>query len=340
MRLATFLVGVLVALHLLVAFAGFVSPYDPVDQVRSSPFSPPTRLHFVDAGGQFHLQPFVYAQVPDADDDAAYVDDTSQRFPVRLMVAGASYTVAPGIESHLHLFGVDAPGRLSLLGTDGFGRDVLSRLLHGGRVSVAAGLLATACALLVGLALGTLAGFYGGLVDRGLMRAADVFMAVPWLYLLFAVRAALPLHIDTRATFLVLVAVLGLVGWARPARMIRGIVLSARERTYVRAAQGFGAQAPYLLRHHILPHTYGLVLTQAGVLIPQYLLAEVALSFLGLGIGEPTASWGSMLGTLQQYHVLTSYWWMCAPAAALVTIALGYHALTSIAHERARLVTS
>src|SRR6185503_16544783 len=237
-------------------------------------------------------------------------------------------------------FSVDAPARLSLLGTDGFGRDVFSRVLHGGRISVAAGLLATFCALFVGVTLGTLAGFFGGIVDRVLMRTADVFMALPWIYLLFAVRAALPLHIDTRATFLMLVTVLGVVGWARPARLIRGIVLSARERTYVRAAEGFGASSWYLLWRHILPHTYSIVLTQASVLIPQYLLAEVALSFLGLGIGEPTASWGGMLGTLQQYHVLTSYWWMLAPAVALAMIALGYHALTTLVQERARMIAA
>lgn len=324
------LVGALVALHLLVAFAGFVAPYDPASQDRYLPYAPPTALHVVDASGQFHT-PFVYARVPDPIDSAAYIDDTSRRFPVYLMANG-------------HLFGVDAPARLALFGTDGFGRDVFSRVLHGGRISVAAGLLATICALLVGLTLGTLAGFFGGVVDRVLMRAADVFMALPWIYLLFAVRAALPLRIDTRATFLMLVAVLGVVGWARPARMIRGIVLSARERTYVRAAEGFGASAPYLLWRHILPHTYGLVLTQASVLIPQYLLAEVALSFLGLGIGEPTASWGGMLGTLQQYHVLTSYWWMLAPAVSLAAIALGYHALTALVpeagHRGGRLVVA
>ena len=165
-------------------------------------------------------------------------------------------------------------------------------------------------------------------------------MAVPWLYLLFAVRAALPLHLDTRATFLLLVAVLGVVGWARPARLIRGIVLSARERTYVTAARGFGAQAPYLLRRHILPHTLGVVLTQAGLLVPQYILAEVTLSFLGLGVGEPTPSWGAMLGSLQQYSVLTSYWWMFTPAIALVVVAVAYHALTSTVHARLRLAAS
>ena len=330
--------SVLVALHLLVLLAGFAAPYDPVEQTRTLPFAPPTALHFVDADGRFHLRPFVYAMTPDPNNFDAYVEDTTQRFPVRMMVTGATYTLVPGIESRLHLFGVDAPGRISLLGTDGFGRDVLSRLLHGGRISIGAGLVATLCALLVGVAFGTLAGFFGGRVDAALMRAADLFMAIPWLYLLFAVRAALPLHLDTRATFLLLVAVLGVVGWARPARLVRGIVLSARERTYVTAARGFGATSPYLLRRHILPHASGVMLTQAGLLVPQYILAEVTLSFLGLGVGEPTPSWGAMLGNLQQYSVLTSYWWMFTPAVALVAVAIAYHALTSIVHERMRLV--
>ncbi len=318
---------VLVGLHVLVLLAGFAAPYDPAEQARALPFAPPSRLHFVDTDGGFHLRPFVYALAPDPNNVDAYIEDTTERFPVRLMVAG-------------HLFGVDAPARISLLGTDGFGRDVLSRLLHGGRISIGAGLLATLCALLVGVGFGTIAGFFGGRVDAAVMRVADLFMAVPWLYLLFAVRAALPLHLDTRATFLLLVAVLGIVGWARPARLIRGIVLSARERTYVTAARGFGAEAPYLLQRHIVPQTLGVVLTQAGLLVPQYILAEVTLSFLGLGVGEPTPSWGAMLGSLQQYSVLTSYWWMFTPAIALVAVALSYYALTSMVHERLRLAAS
>jgi peptide/nickel transport system permease protein len=327
MKRAGVIAIVLGGLHLIVLLAGFAAPYDPVQQARALPYAPPSRLHFVDADGSFHLRPFVYALAPDPENFDAYIEDTTQRFPVRLMVAG-------------HLFGVDAPARISLLGTDGFGRDVLSRLLHGGRISIGAGLLATLCALLVGVGFGTIAGFFGGRIDAAVMRLADLFMAVPWLYLLFAVRAALPLHLDTRATFLLLVAVLGIVGWARPARLIRGIVLSAREHTYVTAARGFGAEAPYLLWRHILPQTLGVVLTQAGLLVPQYILAEVTLSFLGLGVGEPTPSWGAMLGSLQQYSVLTSYWWMFTPAVALVAVAISYYALTSMVHERLRLAAS
>ena len=339
MTRAPWIIGGLIGLHALILLAGFAAPYDPTSQARTMPFAPPARIHFFDAQGRFHIRPFVYAVNADAGGDR-YTEDMSAQFPVRLLTRESRYTLLPGVTSDLHLFGVDAPARLALFGTDGYGRDVFSRVLYGARVSIAAGLVATLCALLVGTILGTLAGFCDGIVDRVVMRAADVFMAVPWLYLLFAVRAALPLHLDTRAAFLMLVAVLGIVGWARPSRMVRGIVLSAKERAYVQAAEGFGARPLYILRRHVVPHTYGVVLTQAGLLVPQFILAEVTLSFLGLGVGEPEASLGSMLGTLQQYHVLASYWWMFAPAVALVAVATAYHALTSLGHERARLVAS
>jgi peptide/nickel transport system permease protein len=339
MTRARWVVSGLVALHAAILAAGFVAPYDPAAQVRVAPYAPPSRVRIFDASGAFHIRPFVYALVPDASGDS-YTEDTSAPLPLRFFTRGAGYALLPGVDSDLHLFGADGPGRVALFGTDGYGRDVFSRVLFGARMSVVAGLLATLCAVFAGTLLGTLAGYSGGAIDRLIMRAADVFMAVPWVYLLFAVRAALPLHLDTRAAFLLLVAVLGVIGWARPARLIRGIVLSAKERAFVQVAQGFGASPIYVLRRHVVPQTYGVVLTQAGLLVPQFILAEVTLSFLGLGIGEPEASLGTMLGALQQYHVIASYWWMFAPALALVAVAAGYHALTSLEHERARLVAS
>jgi peptide/nickel transport system permease protein len=147
---------------------------------------------------------------------------------------------------------------------------------------------------------------------------------LPWLYLLFALSAFLPLQVSPIQAFLLIIIVIGMVGWARPARLIRGVILSAKERNFVLAARNFGASDAYLIRRHLLPQTYGVILTQAVLLIPQYILAEMTLSFLGLGIGEPTASWGNMLAELQQYHVLTSYWWMLLPALVLVPVFAGY----------------
>src|SRR5207245_1297238 len=167
-----------------------------------------------------------------------------------------------------------------------------------------------------------------------LMGSAELFLSLPWFYFLIAVRAFLPLRLSPVETFLLLICVIGLIGWARPARLVRGVVLSARERDYVRAAKGFGATDTYLLRRHVLPQTFGVLLTQGAILVPQYILAEVTLSFLGLGVGEPVPSWGNMLASLQQYYVLASYWWMFLPGFALVPFFLGYSALANALHER------
>jgi peptide/nickel transport system permease protein len=185
-------------------------------------------------------------------------------------------------------------------------------------------LLAAFLSLGLGLALGTAAGFYGGWLDRLLMRTGELVMALPWLYLLLAVRASLPLHITSTQAFFLIVAIIGGVGWVRPARLIRGVVLSARERGFVLAARGFGASDAYLIRRHILPFIVDVVLTQATVLIPQYILAEVALSFLGLGVGEPVPSWGNMLAEAQQYHALVAHIWMLAPGFAIIPVLLAY----------------
>jgi peptide/nickel transport system permease protein len=225
---------------------------------------------------------------------------------------------------HGRLVGVREPEVIFLLGSDAYGRDLFSRLLYGGRVSLFTGLLAAFLSLGLGLALGTVAGYYGGWLDRLLMRGGELVMALPWLYLLLAVRAFLPLHITTVEAFFLLVAIIGGVGWVRPARLIRGVVLSARERGFVLAARGFGASDAYLIRRHILPLTLGVVLTQATILIPQYILAEVALSFLGLGVGEPVPSWGNMLAEAQQYHALVEHGWMLAPGFAIIPVLLGY----------------
>jgi peptide/nickel transport system permease protein len=264
-------------------------------------------------------------------DSGVPVEDKSSAYPVRLLTKESGDA---GIDARLHLFGVAPSGHIFLLGTDGLGRDQFSRLLYGGRISLFAGLLAAFFSLGVGLLLGSAAGFHGGWIDEIIMRGAELFLALPWLYCLLAIRAFLPLHLSQGQVFLTVVLVIGLRGWARPARLIRGVVLSAKEREYVLAARAFGSRGVCLLRRHILPHTYGILLTQAAILIPQYVLAEVTLSFLGLGVGEPSPTWGNMLAGLQRYSVLASYWWMCFPAVILIPIFFSYNVLGDMLHER------
>jgi peptide/nickel transport system permease protein len=315
--------GLLLALHLPILFAGFIAPYNPAAQNREFPYAPPVLIHFVDDRG-IHLRPFFYAQV--ATDDG-YRYDISTPHSIRFFVKGDEYEVFGVFKSGLHLFGIEDTARIFLMGTDSFGRDEFSRLLYGGQISLAAGLLATFITLLVAAVMGTVSGYYGKWIDEALMGSAELFLSLPWLYFLLVVRSLLPLHVSPTTTFMLLIAVIAVIGWARPARLIRGIVLSARSREYVVAARGFGASDFYLLRRHVLPQAVGVLLTQAALLVPQYVAAEVTLSFFGLGVSEPTPSWGNMLSVLQQYRVLMSYNWLLAPAVALVITSVTYWVL-------------
>jgi peptide/nickel transport system permease protein len=325
---------VLGALHFAIACAGFFAPYDPTTQNRDRPYAPPMRVHWNDTAGHFHLRPFVYGQQLKTGSFDEYEENKSDVIPLRFFVMGARYKLLGMVPLDLHLFGAGNE-QVFLLGSDGFGRDLFSRMLFGGQISLLAGLLAASLALCSGLFIGALAGFFGGWTDDILMRFAELFLALPWLYLLFAARAFLPLSVSPLQAFLLVVVLIGTVGWARPARLIRGVALSAKERDYVRAARGFGASNFYLLRRHILPQTRSVILTQAALLIPQYVLAEVMLSFLGLGVPEPVPSWGNMLASLQQYSVLASYWWMYLPGLAMIPFFLGYLALASALQEQA-----
>ena len=329
----------LAAFHLAVLLAGFLAPYNFAAQNRDFPFAPPTPVHFVDAHGKFHFRPFVYGLKDSPETASGFTTDVTRIYPIRFFATGPRYELAGVSSSSLHLFEVEAPGRIFLLGSDGYGRDQFSRFLYGGQLSLLAGLLAAGLSVGIGVAIGALAGFYGGWIDDLLMRGAELFLALPWFYLLLAVRSALPLHVAEWQVFLLLISVLGLIGWSRPGRLIRGAVLSAKERNFVLAARGFGASDLFLLRRHVLPQTYGIILTQLALLVPQYVLAEVTLTFLGLGVGEPMPSWGSLFAPLQQYAVLLSDWWMFVPALILVPVFLAYYAAANALQERVTSVT-
>jgi peptide/nickel transport system permease protein len=324
-------------IHFVCLFAGFFSPYDWAEQDRDFPFAPPSHLHFHDGQGKLHWRPSVCRLLEQAGTVDIFTEDRQKCFPVRFLVRGPTYRALGLITTNWHLFGVDPAARIFLAGSDSFGRDVFSRLVYGGQVSLLSGLLAAVLSVAVGFSLGVAAGYYGRWVDALMMRCGEMFLALPWLYLLLALRAFLPLRISAQQVFLFLIVVTGLVGWARPAKLIRGLVLSARERPYTLAARLFGASDRYIMRRHIAPHTYSILLTQAALLVPQYIVAEVTLSFLGLGVGEPVPSWGNMLATLQHYQVMVSYWWMWAPACGLVPVFLSYTLLASALQDQGGL---
>jgi peptide/nickel transport system permease protein len=325
----------LALLHIPVLGAGFFAPYDPTAQNRAFPLESPTRIHFVDGRGKFHFRPFVCAIGVAGPASAQGVREDCSK-PSSLWFLGRREKVYDGkvVSASLHLFGTDGPQPVFILGTDEYGRDQFSRLLYGGQISLGAGLLATVLSLGLGLILGSLAGYIGSWADDIIMRGAELFMALPWIYLLFAVRAFLPLNLDARQAFLVLIGVIGITGWARPARLIRGVILSAKERSYVLAARGFGVSGFTIVSRHILPEVSSVALTQAALLVPQYILAEVTFSFLGLGVGEPQPSWGNMLAGLQSYYMLTAHWWMLASGLALLPIFLLFYSFADSVQRR------
>ncbi len=306
---------------------GFFAPYSYDTQNRLLALAPPTRIHILDAQQRLHFRPFVCRLLATQDAFSPYREDCGTIYPIRFLVYGAPYLIVDLVPCRLHFFGTEEPSHIFVAGTDAFGRDEFSRLLYGGQISLLAGLFAAVISVTLGTVLGGIAGYWGGWIDEAVMRATEIFMTVPWLYLLLIARALLPLHIAQSWILLLLFSVMGIIGWARPARIIRGVVLSAKDRDYVLAARGFGASDLYILRRHILPFILGVAATQALLYVPQYVLAEVTLSFFGLGISEPTPSWGNMLAGLQHPFVVENCWWLFAPAAFLTLVLIAYHQL-------------
>jgi peptide/nickel transport system permease protein len=327
----------LVTLHIVVLAAGFIAPYDPAEQNRDAPFLAGTPIHILDDEAAFRFRVFVCRMVPNNARDVnsqyrTYVEDCSRKYGIHWFVRRFS---PPTGSEGLRLFAVDHPGRIYLMGTDQYGRDQFSRFLHGGRLSLFAGILACALAISVGIVAGAVAGFYGGLPDAALMWASEVFQSLPWIFFLFGLRALLPLDLEPATSFFAIVTAIGIVGWARPARLVRNAALSAKEREYVLVACGFGASDFYLLRSHILPATMGVALTQAALLAPRYILAEITLTFFGLGVNEPAASWGQMLSMLVQYSgIVPISAWMYVPVFTLVLTCYSYLAVADALRTR------
>lgn len=296
--------GTLLAVLAAVALAApALAPHDPGRQFTSMPYAPPMRPHVIDDEGGWHA-PFVYA-VRLADPlERRYVEERARRVP---LFAGSD----------------DQP--VFLLGSDALGRDVFSRLLYGARLSLGVAAGATLVALLLGALVGAAAGYRPGWTDDALMRVTDLAIVLPGIYVVLALRAALPLVLSTPQVFAAMVGVLGLVGWPSAARGVRGIVAVERSQEYAEAARAAGAGSWQILRSHLLPATRGFLLAQAGVLLPAFILAEATLSFVGLGFAPPVASWGAMLQDAAAVRVVSETPWLLAPAAAIVVSVLCVH---------------
>lgn len=313
--------------YFLAIFGQFFAPFDYQEQSPqgiNASFHPPMKIRFIDAKtGQFSLHPFCYGTTME---DGEWLPDKDKKLPLRFFIHGMPYKLWNVIPTDIHFVGAE-DGPIFLLGTDEFGRDYLSRLFYGSMISLSVGFIGIIISFTLGMLVGGIAGFYGGRIDDVIMRLCEIMMSVPDFYLLLALAAALPPTLNPVAVYLMIIAILSFVGWAGMARIIRGMVLSVREREYVEAGRALGLNDIQLVTRHVLPSTFTYAIIAATMSVPGYILAESGLSFLGLGIRDPMASWGNMLAAAQNLTTLTTRPWILAPAVAIFFTTLAFNFL-------------
>lgn len=322
---------VLSVFYLAVILAGFVSPYDPYESQPNGSLLPPTPIYWRDGGDRWigpHVYPTTQGPVDLETGDRPLQVDRTQPSPIRLWVRGTEYKFWGLVTWDRHLFGTVGPGRINLLGTDDQARDQLSRLLYGGRVSLFIGLIGVAVSFPLGMVAGGLAGYFGGWLDAVLMRLVEVLMTIPSLYLLVALAAVLPPGLSSTQRFLLIVLIVSLIGWAGLARVIRGQVLSIKQRTFVQAAKAMGASDLGIIFRHVLPQTASYLVTAATLSIPSFILTESTLSLVGLGIQSPDPSWGNMLsGAIDPSIIVLQPWLVWPPALLIMLTVLSFNVL-------------
>jgi peptide/nickel transport system permease protein len=315
---------VLIVLYTLAIFAEFLAPY-PLDFAdRERFYHPPVLPRFWDARG-VSLRPFVNPTTLVDPGLRKYAVDTSRRYYLRFLVRGAPYRLLGLIPVSVHLVGVDDPGRLFLMGTDQSGRDQFSRILYGGRISMSIGLLASAITIPIGMVYGGVAGYYGGRIDNGMMRFAEMMIAFPGFYLLLTLSAVLPTNVECYTRFYLITFILAFLGWAGFSRLIRGMVLSLKQREYVLAARAAGLDDLRVIVRHILPNTSSLVIVVATLGIPGAILGESSLSFFGFGVREPCSSWGNLLTTASNLPTLILSPWLLFPGVFIIAAVVAFN---------------
>ncbi|AAC07433.1 ABC transporter permease [Aquifex aeolicus] len=300
----------------LITFADFFAPYPYELQNRNAPYHPPTRIHFFKDG----KLTFPYVNKYELVDSLFKVYRENKNISCRLKFFTKT-------EYGFKFVSVGKPCNLYLLGTDKLGRDVFSRLLYGGRYSLGVALIGTFTTFFIGALVGGISGYFGGKVDTLIMRLVEILMSIPAFYLLLSLRSVFPLELSSGEVFLIIVFILSFLGWAGLARVVRGMVLSIREKEFVLAAKTYGASSLRIIFKHILPNTYFYLIVSATMSIPAFILGEASLSLLGLGIQEPVPSWGNMLSEVRNVSVLTFYPWLASPGVAIFLTILAFNLL-------------
>lgn len=327
-RLAVFSGVFLLILYAMIVIVEFLAPYNLHTRNVDFIHSPPQRVHLFDNGN--FVGPFVYGQKMTLDMDTlrrVYTEVPDDVQKLRFFCSGDPYKFWGMVETDVHLVCPAKGGQAFLLGSDRLGRDVLSRILYGSRISLTIGLLGIAMSFVLGITIGGLAGYHGGWFDLVVQRVIEVLQSIPSIPLWMALAAIMPVTWSPIVIYLGITAILGLIDWTGLARAVRSKLLSLREEDYVQAAQLMGAGSGRIIGRHLVPGFMSHLIATATMSIPGMILGETALSFLGLGLRPPITSWGILLTEARSVSVIAFYPWLLLPTIPVILVILAFNFL-------------
>ena len=326
-RVATLGLSLLAIFLIIALIPEFLAPYGTHTRNLRYAQGPPMGFHFFDSTGTFHARPFVYGWKSKRDAVTlrrVTTVDESKLHPVRWFVKGESYKLFNLFETDVHLFGVDA-SQVHLFGTDQIGRDVFSRTLYATRTSLSIGFIGVMVAFVLGLTFGGISGYVGGMVDLVIMRVVEFIRSIPTLPLWLALAAALPRDWSATQVYIAITVILAMIGWTHLARRVRGKLLALREEDFVLAARLSGCSHVRIITRHMLPSFMSYLIVDLTISFPYIILAETALSFLGLGMREPAVSWGVLLFSAQNVRSLVLMPWLLIPCLFVIVAVLAFN---------------
>ncbi|MCX6032737.1 MAG: ABC transporter permease [Chloroflexi bacterium] len=322
---------VLILLYFVAIFCEFVAPYDPDQAMLQFKQVPPTAIHFRDTQGQFHW-PFVYQHTRAMDPETlqiTYVEDTNTRYPIQFFVHDFQYKLVGLWPTDIHLYGLPPAAKeqqgVFILGTDRLGRDMFARVCYGARLSLSMGMISVFLSLALGVVLGGISGYYGGTPDVIIQRVIEFIRTIPTIPLYMTLSAALPRDWPIERVYFGITMIIAVVGWTWMARVVRGRFLAMREEDFVLAARLNGSSQMRIILRHMLPSFLSYIIAALTLNIPNMILAETGLSFIGLGLRPPAISWGVLLQEAMNLRSLVLAPWVLAPGLAVVISVLAFN---------------
>jgi peptide/nickel transport system permease protein len=316
--------------YLVAVFCEFMAPYDPEQYFIQYKLAPPSKIHILDAEGRLH-RPFVYKIKREKDPETQrniYTENTETPYPIQFFVHGPEYKMWGLWTMDLHFFGLPVPQEeqgVFLMGADRLGRDVFSRACYGTRISLSIGLVGVLLSLSLGIILGGISGYYGGALDILIQRVIEFIRTIPSIPLWMALSAALPANWPIVRMYFAITVILSLIGWTWMARVVRGRFLAMREEDFVLAARLVGSGEIRIILRHMLPSFLSYIIASLTLAIPNMILAETGLSYIGLGLRAPAISWGVLLREAQNVRSLVLAPWVLMPALAVIIAVLAFN---------------